>query len=175
MSVQRCPKTGSGNRPPGEKDVGAEKLPFKRSLKNFWHSGRPSDNVGLEGRIWLDQLAGKRLRFITRSVVECGLRRLPDVEPAKNDEHARLSRPGECWSGVLCARIMLVAGLFILPTGRNRRRFQARKPHRVRRSTVRLPISDESMTETRRALQRFRTQKTRLSTALKGKHVINGK
>ncbi len=44
-----------------------------------------------------------------------------------------------------------------------------------RRRSIRLPISGEGMTKTRRALQRFRTQKTRLSTALKSKHVINGK
>jgi hypothetical protein len=51
MSVQRCPKTGSGKRPPGENDLGSEKPPFKRSLKIFCHSGRPSDNRGLERRI----------------------------------------------------------------------------------------------------------------------------
>ncbi|BAR62567.1 hypothetical protein NK6_9428 [Bradyrhizobium diazoefficiens] len=69
-------KPGPGNRPPGENDLGSEKRPFKRSFKNFCHSGRLTANRGLERRIWLDQLIGKRSSIHRpRSGADCGLRR----------------------------------------------------------------------------------------------------
>ena len=161
MSVQRCPKTGSGQPAPGRKRRRIRKTAVQEVFEKFL-SLRPFEcQPRFERPIWLDQLIGKRLAFLgLRSAPDRSLRRLPNVEHHQEPRTWttiatwgllvwRCCVQVSCWSPASCS-------FWVRPMGQNRRRLarQARKSlHRVlwkwrRRSTVRLPISDEGITET---------------------------